>query len=718
MLFSGLLFSAALVVPVWAAFRLAQALSPAAPLARRLVETLVGTLFLIQLAVQAAGLTGCLDRNGLIIGLGVMALVGAAAARKRQPSSVEQLGKPPLAADYWGGIERWLIRITVFLFAVPLFDWSRIALTAAPFITGDDSNYHLTMVLIWLREGRFTLSGLDFGSTFPLGAELLPLWLMLPFADRSTADMLTWTSISALPWIGLLVASIALIVHSLGGRTLGWLIPSLILVSSVAVRMNATSFASVDNALPAAILAAVALFMSLYTDRVTLSREWYARCLLIACALGLGIGIKFTAIPLSAVLGVAILGLAWRTGKSQRVLATFALVAGVAFAAGGYWYVRNAIAFNNPFYPARFLGLPHDSFIYFKSTINEYIQQNGWSNSIRDILLVYLDWPRALGILAVAGLLFGPLFVCLANREQRLRAGVLALLNWGMISATLLLLPGQPWSAGCDSSLSAIHPTSQRYIELTAVLGWMWVGLSLGCVRGYVTARLVVTSLTLMVVITSFLSHGSVLRFIWVSSVAAGVAVAVAKRAYLLRPTAAFQAWWKRAIPIPVTAVIIVFTLYVGGHSWKRSVVVRSTIERTCGTDITQEVRLLDELPRGRVACSWGRHIVLLSKQKHDPVFVGIATPLPVRLGQPLDVRTFRVFGEQSPYDFRVHLAQADIVFAYVFGGDLTSDPNSLYNAASADPAFELRRSSRYAAVFVRRTDSSVDPSPEVAFKR
>ena len=66
MIVSGILFVLALIVPFWAAQRLSAALTPGRAAVERALETVIGGLLLIQLAVLTMGLTGTLHRGGFI----------------------------------------------------------------------------------------------------------------------------------------------------------------------------------------------------------------------------------------------------------------------------------------------------------------------------------------------------------------------------------------------------------------------------------------------------------------------------------------------------------------------------------------------------------------------------------------------------------------------------------------------------------------------------
>jgi hypothetical protein len=203
----------------------------------------------------------------------------------------------------------------------------------------DALSYHLTKIPEWIRAAGFTREmGVDTHATFPAGFELVETWWVV-FLHHDVLIEMAGVEFLALGS----VATYALAKWAgISGRFsfLAGLIYSL----TPGVHLSATSCLN-DVPVAALVLATAALIVG----RAPLA--W------VPIAAGMGIGIKPTF--LYAVPGLFLLVLLLKRVprlEAKSRLALFSL-ASVAFLAGSFWYVRNALWFGNPIHPVGTKGL-------------------------------------------------------------------------------------------------------------------------------------------------------------------------------------------------------------------------------------------------------------------------------------------------------------------------------------------------------------------------
>ncbi|MCA8962505.1 MAG: hypothetical protein KDC38_18395, partial [Planctomycetes bacterium] len=205
-----------------------------------------------------------------------------------------------------------------------------VALT--PAVSQDALHYHLEVARRWLdADGFVDVPGIVY-SRFPMNVELL-FASGLELRGEIAAKAWHW-------WLGLLAVG-AVRLHA--GR----------FVSGPSVLWAPALFISIPSVFRVATWAYVELGLVLYLllawDVVVVARrrpEVMRTALLSGLFLGVACGIKYTALPIAAVLA-----LAWPVMMSTRRVATAITCAGSALVTGGFWYARNALELGNPVYP-------------------------------------------------------------------------------------------------------------------------------------------------------------------------------------------------------------------------------------------------------------------------------------------------------------------------------------------------------------------------------
>ena len=465
---------------------------------RFLFFTLCGYLIVIHSTILAAGVSGWLSVRGVAL---VLVIVVAAAAwwlrragrrhdlfADERPRFTAPTLFCPIVAVIAGGIWAWPHVVE----ATRLWIW-------------DDYTYHLVYPAMWLRDRAIAVVSPEHSFTmqawYPLSASVVSTWFMLPFAG-SRADALAWVSLTGVLYAAIVACGIAELLVRLGCRRGAWAVPIVFFATSQRIGIMASSFSDADLAHAAALFAAVVLATPRGDDEEP--RALRLDATYAALLVGLAIGVKVSAAPAAFVVLAMILWRARALGGSARIVLIFAI--GVLLT-GGYWYVRNVIHAGNPVYPAAFLFWPGATFPH--TTLREYAQHYGVGRAIGDALVVYLNWSRFHGCLAILGLigLAGSLVVrrrMLTRFQAVFACGALAI-----TAITLLLLPSTPYSAGNGMTFATgiVHWDSMRYVALLPILGWTAFGLLVDAGAGAAVARTVVAVvLTLGALIASDLA--------------------------------------------------------------------------------------------------------------------------------------------------------------------------------------------------------------------
>ena len=271
--------------------------------------------------------------------------------------------------------------------------------------TWDGNAYHLPTIHQWARQGYvhwitqpFECAGLMNG--FPKGAEVAGLLL-----DRACgANFVNGANLLFVPLGVWGVASIA--------RTLGASRPMVALVAAawvlVPANLNQSVTTYVDSAFGSAVVALAAALMRIgWSDadcndapadaHPTRWADWIP----VGCALGLVLATKgsgmivatlgaafLTALGLREIVAAKTVRPGW-VRQAARTAARLVLVAVVATAVGGYWYVRNYLHTGNPLYPVGltvggqpiFAGEPVEQVI--AAAENTPPDVRGWPSALR-----------------------------------------------------------------------------------------------------------------------------------------------------------------------------------------------------------------------------------------------------------------------------------------------------------------------------------------------
>jgi 4-amino-4-deoxy-L-arabinose transferase-like glycosyltransferase len=296
--------------------------------------------FAILIVVEATlGACGRLDARSTLAALATIAVAVAVGTRRGAP-------RPPE-----GGRTREPLTVldVACLFALAavllLRVWAGVGKTTFLY---DTLSYHLHVPATWLADRRLEIVPAVFGDPSsayaPSNLELWFAFLMAPLRS----DYLAGTG--QIPFAALAALAIVAAVREAGGPRTGALAAALTFLLVPEIWQQART-AMTDLGLAALLLASLP-----FSFRA--ARQARAGDLLTAAAaLGLAVGTKYVGLPLALPFALAVLFSA-RSGRPRTRPSTLAGAAVVAFATGGFWYLRNTIVTGNPFYPVATLGLP------------------------------------------------------------------------------------------------------------------------------------------------------------------------------------------------------------------------------------------------------------------------------------------------------------------------------------------------------------------------
>jgi tetratricopeptide (TPR) repeat protein len=239
-----------------------------------------------------------------------------------------------------------------------------------PILRGYDAFAHFSYVWFLAETGRVpsATAGWEFFQPPAYYAFMLAFWKALPEMDP-VVRLHVGTAVVAV--LGLIHAAVCFVVvrrYFPHDRLVQLLAPGLMLF--LPVHLYSSGF--LGNEVLGAALCALGLLALLWT----LQRETLARAALLGLVLGLAMLVKFTAMAI-VVAAFATLGLrAVVQARLARGAATVAVVAAVVFAVCGWFYVRNAVTYGNPFQMSReqlFLAHIENAQPQGRRTILEYV---------------------------------------------------------------------------------------------------------------------------------------------------------------------------------------------------------------------------------------------------------------------------------------------------------------------------------------------------------
>lgn len=302
----------------------------------------------------------------------------------------------------------------------------------------DDLTYHAANPGWWLTTGTLSPSPFTYQAYYPMNAEALALWWMLPTGTDAH------TPLGVLYW-GLLAALGATVLAQRIGA--GWAAPwaGTLLLAGPVVRELADTFVASDLAGTAWVMAALAL--ATYDDR-------RHAALLSGLAIGGAVGTRVQTAPL---VGVLVLWWAWR---NWRMVPWFLGASGVL---STFWFCRNLWVAGNPLFPAQlgpFAG-PLDRAAQVETSLLPFISRSGADPGFWwELFWLRWDWPMALGVASLAGWAAVPL--------ARRRDAAICILT--SVFVALALFPGSPFSGTINRPDADLHGIV-RYLTLPFALG-------------------------------------------------------------------------------------------------------------------------------------------------------------------------------------------------------------------------------------------------------
>ena len=311
--------------------------SPLESRATRTVRVMLWAFAILVVVQTTLGTSGRLDARSTLAALAAVTLALAVGTRLQAPRRADRAGeRDPLTALDVAGV--FALAAIVLMRA-----WTGISKTTFLY---DTLSYHLHVPATWIADRRLEIVPAVFGDPSsayaPSNLELWFAFLMAPLHS----DYLAGTGQVA--FAALAALAIVAAVREAGGRRTAALAAALAFLLVPEVWQQART-AMTDLGLAALLLAS--LPFSLRAAR----RASPGDLVTAAAALGLAVGTKYVGLPLSLPFALAA-GLSVKSGRLRpRHLVAAAVV---AFATGGFWYLRNALVTGNPFYPVATLGLP------------------------------------------------------------------------------------------------------------------------------------------------------------------------------------------------------------------------------------------------------------------------------------------------------------------------------------------------------------------------
>lgn len=266
-----------------------------------------------------------------------------------------------------GLTSRWSALLVICAFVV-LLTFSH-ALLAAP-VGFDSLTYHLTFAALWIKKGTllfFQAPGQIVQSAhFPINGEIFASWLLLPFHNDLLVNTMNF------PIILMGGISCYAIARELGltRKEASWA-PALLCFTPMLYNQILTT--SVDIA-----AFAFCSVSTLFTLRY-LRREYLYDGLLTFVAVGISLGIKYTAIPTVGLIFIATTAKMISMAKYSGSLKKFSLILLgllIICTLGGRQYLHNTIEARNPLYPFQVKIFNH---IIFTGSHNVERMINGWS---------------------------------------------------------------------------------------------------------------------------------------------------------------------------------------------------------------------------------------------------------------------------------------------------------------------------------------------------
>jgi len=244
--------------------------------------------------------------------------------------------EPPLQTEE-DGTWQWGYSLTTGALLLLVF------LSSAGRLVGFDAlAYHLPLVASWFHSGSLK-TGYGAQFHYPENMNLLVRWTLASGSDKG---------IFLIPFLSALLCVYMLykISRALGfSREVATVSACCGAVCPPFIHLATTAYSDTFGIL--CLTLGIYFLLEWNNSKVT---HW-AFPLSLGLALGMAAGTKFSMLPPAVVIFCASAVVVFQKGDRVK---SVAWLAASAFLGGGYWYLRNLVAFGNPVYPVSVAGLP------------------------------------------------------------------------------------------------------------------------------------------------------------------------------------------------------------------------------------------------------------------------------------------------------------------------------------------------------------------------
>ena len=430
--------------------------SPARPWS--LLTALLGAYVLV-----AAGVTLSLGVVGLLRplpALVVLLVLGAPSALWLRRWMAEA-GRRPIVDGHrlLGGLRAAPAGLVGASVALVLF-WVANAIGAGIYLSVDDRVYHAANAAQWIVSGRIGLTPFTYQSYFPLNAEVLCAWFMLPLGNDAVVGL------TGLVYAALFVVATTGMLRRMGVSLASSLMAPVVVLSSTFIIDYCATFSDVDFGGPAVLMASISL-VGARRLRQGLLLRWLLAGGLAGFAAGMKVPFALVAVVVMVVTAAAA---ARESGRRAgvRALALFG-VAMVAF--GGYFYLRNLLETGTPLYPAQLGPLPGPFLAseQGQTSLAGLLSSPGGTSHLRGLLRQVFDWPASHAVLLGAGVIASIVLVVrrrVSGHAYARAARTMLLVSMGV---AVVVFPFQPFSG--VNELSQVELNSRRYLIFPFVAG-------------------------------------------------------------------------------------------------------------------------------------------------------------------------------------------------------------------------------------------------------
>ena len=598
----------------------ADALTPRRDPWLRALGVVAGFPIVILVTVMTLGITGLL-RADVAAGLLAAEAVAAVVWRIRFSKPAPQPAAPqPAGMVSTREILRTQIAVAILAGLAAASVAARIQ--RGTLSGGDDLRYHGPAMAHWTVDGRLTLKPYCYQAYYPLNAEAIATWFVLPFHH----DGMVW--LVGCLWLAVAATAVAALLHRLGASAAMALLGAAVVLATQEIVLCSECFAAQDLAGPAMLLAALAWALGdsccSARDRLAAQHErasrtevtWGQALFAGACA-GVAVGTKALLAPAAAMV---LLWLALRGGRQRGMRSRMRVCAGFLAGAallGGYWYLRNTVLTGNPFFPAS-IG-PFDGPLTAEAQgrtklitwlTRSPVDWGVWRTMVKD----YTDWGRvpflmsmlgyALGIGGGLRALFRPSTG--SGRPEALEGrrpggtstpGALFLPALGLV--LLALHPFVPFSGTIDVPVGPVVGV-RRYIILSFLIGLVLLFRALGSRKTLGGAAFAAVIVCLAVTIRFDQWDAWKLELVAVL----GAALAMAAWPWAARRVVRWSAARRRATALGLAAGVLVALAAAEGHFHRLS--SESLLRTQVRHPARDAWRALESLPSGSRVASFG----------------------------------------------------------------------------------------------------------------